>query len=155
MRLRRHRDAIGRDAIGRREVARALQWTDEQRRVVLEKARAAETIVAQSRRDRAKLLVEEEDARRARTPDGPRPTAEDRSARRTARRALREKLATDLAPLAKDVVATLTPEQRARLEGFAAARGRKLTDDALVRWTSRLLSRPMTVPMLEARLATR
>jgi len=149
MRLRRHR------ADARGEIARALQLTDDQRRVVLEKARAAEPIVAQGRRDRAKLLVEEHEARRARTAESPRPTAEDRAARRTAHRALRDKFAADLAPLAKDVVATLTPEQRARLEGFAAARGRKLTDEALVRWTSRMLSRPMTVPMMEARLATK
>ena len=149
MRFRRHLMRA------RGEVARALELTDDQRRVVLEKARAAEPIVAQGRRDRAKLLVAERDARRARTADAPRPTAEDRAAQRAARRAVREKLAADLAPLAKDVVATLTTEQRARLEGFAAAHGRKVTDETLVRRTSRMLARPMTVPMLEARLSSK
>lgn len=134
----RHRNAA------RAEIGRALALTDDQRRVILEKARAAEPIVAQWRRDLAREFVARETTPQA-----------DRTARRAAHRALREKLAADLAPLAKEVVATLTPEQRARLEGFAAARGRKLTDDALVAFVSRMLARPMTVPLLEARLGTR
>lgn len=144
---------------GRHDLVKSLELSDDQRRVALEKARAAQPIVDAWRRKVAEHRVAERAAADGRTTDGAaaEPTKEERRTRRDARRAdrtrLREELATALAPLARDVVAALTPEQRARIEGFAAARGRNLDEAALVRGVSRMLVRPMTVPMLEARLA--
>lgn len=127
----------------RAEMLRTLGVTADQQRAALEKARAAQPVVADARRELAKLLVQEPADDAART------------ARRDAIRDLRRRTGEKLAPLAKDVVASLTPEQRAKLQGFAAARGRTFDEEKFVRRVGRWLARPMTAEVLEARLSTK
>jgi hypothetical protein len=124
----------------RKAVLEALGVTPDQQRIALDKARAAQPVVAEARKELAQL--------RAGT-DG------TRESRRDAVRDLRHRTAEKLAPLAKDVIATLTPEQRAKLEGFAAAHGRKFDDAKFAKRVSRWLARPMTVDTLEAKLGTK
>jgi hypothetical protein len=145
----RQRGMHARKAQMRRAVAQALALTPEQQRAALEKARAAQPIVAEARKERAKLLAQ---AQAAATTDT---KGADRTAQRAAMKDLRTRTAEKLAPLAKDLVATLTPEQRAKLEGIAAARGRKFDEAKFVRRVSHWLARPMTADMLEAKLGTR
>jgi Spy/CpxP family protein refolding chaperone len=134
----------------RRDLLTSLGVTDEQRRTVLEKARAAAPIVAADR-DEARRIVAQ--AWTAAAKD----SAADRRALRDSVRgqlkALREKTRGQVEPLAKEVVASLTPEQRAKLDAAAARHGRTVDEARLVRRAARMISRPMTVPYLEARLA--
>jgi hypothetical protein len=134
----------------RRDLLASLQVTDDQRRTVLEKARAAAPIVSAGK-DEARRIVAQ--ARAALAKD---PAADRRALResvRTQLRALRAKTRGQVEPLAKDVVASLTPEQRAKLEAAAGKHGRTLDDARLTRRAARMISRPMTVPYLEARLS--
>ena len=134
----------------RKDLLASLQVSDEQRHTVLEKARAAAPIVSAGK-DEARRIVAQAWAAAAKDPNADRKAL--RESVRTQLRALREKTRGQVEPLAKDVVASLTPEQRAKLEAAAAKHGRTLDDARLVRRTARMLSRPMTVPYLEARLA--
>jgi len=122
----------------------SLGFTAEQRHLMIERARAIAPIVesgkAEARRLIAQALVEAEtgdqDAIRARVKES--------------LKALRKGAAEKIAPLARDVVASLTPEQRAKIEAFAAKHGRTVDDDMLVRRFGRALARPMTLAYLEA-----
>jgi Spy/CpxP family protein refolding chaperone len=123
--------------------------TNEQRALVLEKARAAAPILAESRRQARTIVAE------AWVAAGAQGAQSDRAA---VRAAVREKLKTLRAEtkgridvLAKEVVASLTPEQRQKLEARAAKRGRTLDDARLTRFAAALIRRPMTVAYLEAR----
>lgn len=154
--MRKHRRAAGKSAASRLELLRGLGLSDAQLRTVLEKARAAQPIAADARRELARTLTD------ARGSVLGADTAASDDPRRTARRALRTKLkelksrtGEKLAPLARDVLAAFTPEQRATITGFAAARGRRLDDATLVRAVGRRLARPMTVELLEAQLESR
>lgn len=125
-------------------------FTDDQRRVALEKARAAAPIVA-SAKDEARRIVASAWAAAAKDP-----AADKKALKESAKAqlvALREKTRASLEPLAKEVVASLTPEQRKSIEEAAAKRGRTVDEARLVKFASRLIGRPMTVPFLEARLA--
>jgi len=132
------------------EVLASLGVTDEQRTLVLAKAREAAPIVA-SARDEARRAV----ARAwASAGDG---AATDRKAVRAAVKteiqAIREKARGQIEPLAREIVASLTPEQRQKLQETMSKRGRTLDDAKLTRFAARLISRPMTVSYLEARAA--
>lgn len=132
------------------EVLASLGVTDEQRALVLAKAREAAPIVA-SARDEARRAVA-----RAWVSAGT-GAATDRKAVRAAVKteiqAIREKARGQIEPLAREVVASLTPEQRQKLQDAVARRGRTLDDAKLTRFAARLISRPMTVSYLEARAA--
>jgi len=138
----------------RTQAAEALALDDAQLRTVAEKAKAAQPIVAEARRERARLLVEARTTLRDATQDRETRKAAVRSLRERAR-AGRKALGERITPLARDVLATLTPEQRGRLEGFAAAHGRKLDEARLERRVGRWLARPMTADLCEARLGNR
>ena len=142
----RMRARMGHIRKARREFVQSLAFTDAQQRTALERSRAAQPIVAEARKELARIAVASRSAEQ--------PSA-GREARRDAVRDLRKRTAERLAPLAKDLLATLTPEQRAKIEGFAAARGRKVDDDKLTRRIGRWLARPMTADLLEAKLGTR
>jgi hypothetical protein len=142
-----------RHAQRRHAVADAMALTADQQRLVAEKSRAAQPIVAEARRETAKVLAQRGTV--GTNGDGTKPTAEDRAARRAALRDIRTRTSEKLAPLAKDVLASLTPEQKAKLEGLAAARGRKLDETKLTRRVGRWLARPMTADLMEAKLGTR
>ena len=131
----------------RHELTRSLAFTDAQQRTALEKARAAQPILAEARKELARVLVQDEQPA-GQTTDA----STQRGAKRDAVRDLRRRTAEKQAPLAKDFLATLTPEQRAKIEGFAAARGRKVDDEKLTRRVAHWLARPMTAEVLEAKL---
>jgi Spy/CpxP family protein refolding chaperone len=134
----------------RRDLLASLGATDEQRRTVLEKARAAAPIVSAAK-DEARRIVAQAWSAAAKDPSADRKAL--RESVRTQLKALREKTRGQVEPLAKEVVASLTPEQRAKLDAAAAKHGRTVDDARLTRRAARLISRPMTVPYLEARLA--
>lgn len=123
----------------------SLEATDAQRAVALEAARAAEPIARAARSEAARIRVEV----LAKHPD-------DRKAARSEMKErvveLRQKTLAELAPHAGRVLATLTPEQRQKLADAATSRGRTLDEERLVKITSFLLTRPATVPRLEAKL---
>lgn len=127
----------------------SLQITDAQRQLMLDKARAAEPIAAEARKELARILVAAQDAGKTGDP------AEARRAAHEKVRGLKEATLAKLEPLAKEIVASLSPDQRKKFEEAAARHGRTFDEARLVKRLSRWLTRPMTVPMLEARLATR
>src|SRR5262245_58203910 len=134
----------------RRDLLASLNVTDDQRRTALEKARAAAPIVSGAK-DEARRIVAQAWAAAAKDPSA------DRKALRQSvhdqLKALREKTRGQGEPLAREVGSPLTPEQRAKLAAAAATHGRTVDDARLTRRVARMLSRPMTVPYLEARLA--
>lgn len=123
-----------------------IQWTDAQRELALQQARAAQPIVARARRDRERIRIEAREAARS----GER--SEVREAARAQLRALRDSRRSALEPLARPLLAALTPEQRRTLEELAAKRGRTLSEEQLMRRIERVLARRRTVPKLEAQL---
>jgi len=127
----------------------SLQFTDAQRQVMLDKARAAAPIVESTKADARKIIA----AAWAKAGDA---TVDRKALRADAHaqiKALREKAWTQIEPLAKDVVATLTPEQRQRFQDAASKHGKTIDDAKLAKFMGRLITRPMAVPYLEARLA--
>jgi Spy/CpxP family protein refolding chaperone len=128
----------------------SLDVTDEQRALVLAKAREAAPIVAGAR-DEARRIVA-----RAWASAG-KDAATDRKAVRASVKpeiqALRQKTLAQIEPLAREVVATLTPGQRQKFQDALSKRGKTLDDAKLTRFAARLISRPMTVSYLEARTA--
>ena len=128
----------------------SLQSTDEQRRVVLEQAKAAAPIVRAAREEARGLIAK---AWAAATKDG---TIDRKAAREAVKeqlKALRERTRAQVEPMAKQVVATLTPEQRATIQAHAAKHGRTVDDAKLAKFAAHLITRPMTAAYLEARLA--
>lgn len=138
-----------------------MQVTDAQRQLFVEKARAAQPALEAARKDIAAAIVTARAAFAAEkaklSSTTPAPDAAARKAAfeaiRAPVKAAREKAEAALAPFAKDLVAALSPEQRARMEGFAAGRGRKLDDARLQRAAMRMLRNPMALAIAEAELA--
>ena len=130
------------------EIVASLGITDEQRALVLAKAREAAPIVAGARDEVRRAVA------RAWASAG---SGADRKAVRTSVKAeiqaIRERARGQIEPLAREVVTSLTPEQRRKLEEAVSRRGKTLDDAKLTRFAARLISRPMTVPFLEARAA--
>jgi Spy/CpxP family protein refolding chaperone len=132
------------------EFLASLNVTDEQRALVLDKARAAAPIVAGARDEVRKIVA------RAWASAAKDSGADRKAIRATVQsdvQAVREKARAQIEPLARDVVASLTPEQRQKFQDAFAARGRTMDDAKLTRLAARLISRPMTVAYLEARTA--
>lgn len=131
------------------EFLRSLQITDQQRQTMLDKARAVAPIVETAKTDARKLIAQ---AWAQASKDA---TVDRRALRAGVKeqvKALRAKAWTQIEPLARDVVATLTPEQRQKFTEKAAKRGKTVDDAKLAKFMGRLISRPMAVPFLEARL---
>jgi hypothetical protein len=126
-----------------------LEITDEQRRLVLEKARAAAPLIETAKGDARRIIAQ---AWAAAAKDA----AIDRKALKETTKAqlvaLREKTRAAIEPLAKEVVASLTPEQRKKVEEAAAKHGRTVDDAKLTKFAAHMISRPMTIAFLEARL---
>ena len=125
-----------------RRFLRKLDATDAQRATALEQARAAKPIARAARLEGREIRIE---ARREHPGDR-------EAARATAReriRDLRERTLASLEPLARKVVATLTPDQRKKLEDAARARGKELDAARLEKLVSWLLTRPGTLAHLE------
>jgi hypothetical protein len=127
----------------------SLQFSDAQRQTMLDKARAAVPIVEAARAEGRKIVAEAW-AQFAKDPKMDR--AALRAQTKASLRALKAKTWPQIEPLAKDVVATLTPEQRQKISDAAAKRGRTVDDAKLTRIMGFLITRPMAVPYLEARL---
>jgi len=126
----------------------SLQLTDTQRQVMLDKARAAAPIVEGSKAEARKLVA----AAWAKAGDANVDKKAIRADVKTQLQALRAKTWPQIEPLAKDVVASLTPEQRQKIDAAAGKRGKTVDDAKLTQLMGRLISRPMTVSYLEARL---
>ena len=138
------RRAQAREGIAR--LLESLQATDAQRAVALESARAAEPVAREARSEAARIRMEV-----LAKHGGDRAAA--RAEMRERIQELRQRTLAALEPHAKRILSTLTPEQRAKLTEAATKRGRTLDDERLVKITSFLLTRPMTVPTLEAKPA--
>lgn len=133
----------------------SLNSTDEQRRVVLEQAKAAAPIV-RSAHDEARGLIAKAWATAVKDTNT-KDTAIDRKAARESvkeqLKALHERTKAQIEPLAKQVVATLTAEQKATIQAHAGKHGKTVDDAKLTKFAAHLITRPMTAAYLEARLA--
>lgn len=138
----RHHARPGAERRGALRLLRRLDLSDDQCGLALQESRSARAIVEQARREAARILIEAEDAGNGARSDDVRARLES----------LRQETSAKLAPLARQVLATLTPEQHRRIEEHAARRGRSFDEQRLVRRLSFLLARPMTTALLEARL---
>jgi hypothetical protein len=127
---------------------RSLQFTDAQRQTMLDKARAAAPIVQSAKAEARKIIA----AAWAKAGDANVDKKAIRADVKTQLQALRAKTWPQIEPLAKDVVASLTPEQRQKFTEAASKRGKTVDDEKLTKIMGRLISRPMAVPYLEARL---
>jgi hypothetical protein len=125
-----------------RRFLRSLDATDAQREVAREEARAAAPISHAARLEGRAIRIEA-----LREHPGDRAAA--RESARPKIRELRERTLTGLRPLAQKVVATLTPDQRKKLEDAARARGKDLDEARLEKLVSWLLTRPGTLAHLE------
>jgi hypothetical protein len=126
----------------------SLQLTDAQRQTMLDKARAAAPIVQGAKAEARKLVA----AAWAKAGDANVDKQAVRADVKTQLQALRAKTWPQIEPLAKDVVASLTPEQRQKIDAAAGKRGKTVDDAKLTKLMGRLITRPMTVSYLEARL---
>jgi Spy/CpxP family protein refolding chaperone len=147
----RLREGVKRRRMASMKFLESLQATDEQRALVLEKAKAAAPILAEARRQARTILAQ---ARASNSKDG---AKIDRKAARESVKAqiqtIRDQARAQIDGLAKDVVASLTPEQRQKLQDVAARHGKTVDDARLTRLAAALISRPMTSAYLEARQA--
>jgi hypothetical protein len=140
--LQRGRGRHGAHRVALARFVNKLNLTDAQRGLALQEARGTQPIVDQARRDAARILVAAEDARAGgQTVDV-----------RAELKSLRQQTFEKIAPMARQVLASLTPEQHQAIADAAAKHGRKVDEDRLVRRTAFLLTRPMTAAILEARL---
>jgi hypothetical protein len=145
----RMRQGVQRRRAASMKFLESLKATDEQRALVLEKAKAAAPILAQARRQSRALLLQAavgKDASKA-----------DRKAARESVKAqiqtIREETRGRIDALAREVVASLTCEQRQKLQDLAARHGKTVDDARLTRLAAALISRPATVAHLEGREA--
>jgi hypothetical protein len=131
----------------------SLQPTDDQRRIVLEQAKAAQPIVEAAKAETRRIVAQAWAQATSDLKDG---KTVDRKALResvkTQLQALRDKTRGQIEPLAKQVVASLTPEQRQKIQDAAGKRGKTVDDAKLTRLASHIITRPMTIPFLEAKL---
>ena len=149
---RRGRRAKARD--GRARVMKALDRLEGANDAQVREALAAAEQIARLRADlRERAAAEFLAARR----DATAAPAADRKATRARVRervkALRTEVRGPALEAGRRVAATLTPEQRARFEAKAKARGRTVDDDRLARFFARRLGNPWAAPLLRARLA--
>ena len=149
---RRGRRAKARD--GRARVMKALDRLEGANEAQVREALAAAEQIARLRADlreraAAEFLAARRDAKAA-------PAADRKAARARVRervKALRTEVRGPALEAGRRVAATLTPEQRARFESKAKARGRTVDDDRLARFFARRLGNPWAAPLLRARLA--
>jgi Spy/CpxP family protein refolding chaperone len=129
----------------RRALVRLVQklgLSDAQCGLALQESRNTQPIVEQARREAARILIDAEDAGKSgRSSDV-----------RERLKILRQQTFRKIEPMARQVVAALTPEQRQMIEAEASKHGRSFDEERFVRRTAFLLARPMTAALLEARL---
>ncbi|HEU4396045.1 MAG TPA: hypothetical protein VFS92_10805 [Planctomycetota bacterium] len=149
---RRGRRAKARD--GRARVMKALDRLEGANEAQVREALAAAEQIARPRADLRDRAAAEFLAARRESKAAP---AADRKALRARVRervkALRTEVRGPALEAGRRVAATLTPEQRARIEAKAQARGRTVDDDRLARFFARRLGNPWAAPLLRARLA--
>ncbi len=123
--------------------------SDEQARAALE---VSQTLVKMREEARGKVAAILLQAHR----DGKGATPEQRTALRQATReklkALREQYGPALTEAGMKIVRSLTPDQRAKIEEAAKAKGRSVDDGKLAKWFGMRLSHPMAAALLKARL---
>lgn len=118
-----------------RRFFQAMQFSDAQKTLLAEKARAAAPVVAEARAA-ARRLVQE--ARQAVQAGGDRAALRKETAAKV--KDLREKAFARIEPLAREAVASLTPEQRSRIEEGARKRGLTVDEAKLTRLFARVIA---------------
>ena len=126
---------IGRREVMRRRIGERLGITDAQREELRARVERVRPIVEQTRSEAREIL----ERARVEAQTGDRAAVRERT--RGELKALAERCRSELGNDARSLVGTLTPEQRAKLEQAAAARGRQLDDERLERGARRLLVR--------------
>ncbi len=132
--------------IEHREFLRSFHSTDEQRAQALQAARSVQPAVEATRSEARKIVA---DARAAN------PTAASAAIRQTVLeqiKNLHESMRAQVEPSARALAATLTPEQRQKLQDFAMAHGTSFDENRFSARLGRLLARQRAVEFLERRL---
>ncbi len=139
----------------RATVDRVLALSDDQAKTALQAAEAAGKLRAETRAKAAAILLEAHRASTAAVSGTDVPKV-DRSAERAkvreALRALRDEHRRGLAAIGKGLSASLTPEQRAKIEEKAKSRGRTVDEERLALFLGRRVSHPWAEALLKARL---
>ncbi len=124
---------------------RGLEFSDAQRALALQHARAVEPLAREARREALRLRLEARDRQRTGDPEALRADLRQRL------QALRERARAEILPHGRVLVAALTPEQRAKIEARLAERGRTFDAERAAARVARWLAAPRTLDRLEAR----
>jgi len=144
--LRKHGGSEHRaQRLERREFARSLRFSPEQRAQALQAARAVQPTVEAARSEARQIIT----AARTANPSGDR--AAIRDAVRTQIQELRDRARAQVEPSARALVATLSQEQRQELEERAKAHGLSFDENRMIARLARKLARPRAVLFLERR----
>jgi hypothetical protein len=123
-----------------------LQLSQAQREQALATARTAESVAQTTRREMARAIWAERSAAPKTGDATPSGNLRERL------KAMHENAFQQLEPQVRTLIATLTPEQRAKLEARAKEHGVTFDENRFAHRLAFRLSRPMAVPMLEASL---
>lgn len=126
-----------------RELVRSMGFSDTQKAQALQAARTVQPI-AQAARAEAQQIVQ---TARKNDPTGTR--AEIRAAVKDQIKAVRERAASQILPSGRALLASLTPEQRAKIQERLAKHGKTFDEEKVARRLGFLLSRPGAVKFLE------
>jgi hypothetical protein len=129
----------------RGQIARKLQFTEAQRVQALSAARTIQP-AARAAREEARQIIADA---RAKNPTGDR--AAIRDAVKSRIQELRQRVLATAEPQARSLAATLTPEQRQKLNEIAAKHGRAFDENRFVGRLSKLLASKRAVTFLERR----
>jgi Spy/CpxP family protein refolding chaperone len=129
----------------RRDVARKLNFTNAQRAQALQAARTVQP-AARAAREEARQIIADA---RAKNPTGDR--AAIRDAVKSRIQELRQRVLAVAEPQARSLAATLTPEQRAKLNEHAQKHGRTFDENRFVERLSKMLASKRAVTFLERR----
>jgi hypothetical protein len=132
-----------------REFVRAMAFSDTQKAQALQAARTVQPI-AEAARSEAKQIVQ---AARSANPTGTR--EQIRAAVKDQVKAVRERAATQVLPSGRALLASRTPEQRAKIQERLAKHGKTFDEEKVARRLGFLLSRPGAVKFLESRTGPR
>jgi Spy/CpxP family protein refolding chaperone len=126
-----------------------MGFSDTQKAQALQAARTVQPI-AEGARAEAKQIVQ---AARKADPTGTR--EQIRAAVKDQIKAVRERAASQILPSGRALLASLTPEQRAKIQERLAKHGKTFDEEKVARRLGFLLSRPGAVKFLESRTGPR
>jgi hypothetical protein len=126
-----------------RAFLRELGFTDTQKAQALQAARTVQP-VAEAARAQARQIVQ---AARAANPTGSREAI--RASVKDQLKAVRENAAAQILPSGRALLASLTPDQRARIQAALTKHGKTFDEERVARRLGFLLARPRAVQFLE------